>query len=79
MSMNTSTSFQLVEETALDTGDTDLIFTREQWERMQDSDQHFCRRIAGAASTDEISGKSTLLEVRSYCVRQRSLSEYAED
>lgn len=69
-------SLQLVQETALDTGDTDLIFTKEQFDRL---DQHMKRRIAGAASTDEVTGKSTLLEIQSYAVCQRSLMEYAND
>lgn len=68
--------FQLVSETAIETGDTDLIMTREQFDRL---DQHMKRRLAGAANTDEITGKSTLLEVRSYCVRQRSLTEYGDE
>lgn len=75
MSMDTS-GFQLVQETALDTGDTELIMTREEFEKL---DQHMKRRLAGAANTDEVTGKSTLLEIQSFCVRQRSLSEYAED
>ena len=66
-------SLQLVEQTALETGDHDLIMTREQFDKL---DQHMKRRIAGAANTDEITGKSTLLEVKSYCVRQRTLTEY---
>jgi len=32
--------------------------------------------LAGAADTDEISGRSTMLEIRSYFVVQRSLTEY---
>jgi hypothetical protein len=67
-------TFSIVNETALDTGDTDLIMTVEQFNNL---DQHFKRRIAGAANTDEITGKSTELEIRSYVVRQRHLGEYA--
>lgn len=74
-----TTGFTLVQETALDTGDTDLIMTKEQWDKIKESDQHFCRRLAGAASTDEVTGKSTLLEIQQFVVCQRSLSEYAED
>jgi hypothetical protein len=66
----------IVNETALDTGDTDLIMTVEQFNNL---DQHFKRRIAGAANTDEITGKSTELEIRSYVVRQRHLGEYADN
>jgi len=68
-------NLQLVPETAIDTGDTDLIMTREEWEPL---DQHVKRRIAGAASSDAVSGRSTELEMRSYVVRQRTLTEYAE-
>ena len=72
----TSPSLQLVKETAIERGESDdMIFTREQFERF---DQHFKRRLAGAANTDEISGRSTMLEIRSYLVRQRSLNEYAD-
>jgi len=69
-------NLQLVPETALDTGDTDLILTGEEFDRL---DQHVKRRIAGAANSDAVSGRSTELEVRSYLVRQRTLGEYAEE
>jgi hypothetical protein len=48
-------------------------------EQFNNLDQHFKRRIAGAANTDEITGKSTELEIRSYVVRQRHLGEYANE
>jgi hypothetical protein len=70
-----ASSFQLVEETALDAGDTHLIMTREEFEGI---DPQFRRRLAAAANTDAINGKSTALEIRSYLCRQKSLSEYAE-
>ncbi len=69
-------SLQLVPETALDTGDTDLILTSEQFDGL---DRDMKRRLAGAASTDCVSGRSTLLEIKSYVVRQRTLAEYAEE
>jgi hypothetical protein len=66
----------LVAETAIDRGEVDdLVFTAAEWEQF---DQHFKRRLAGAADSDEISGKSTEYEMRSYFVRQRNLTEYAE-
>ena len=69
-------SLQLVKETAIERGETDeMIFTREEWAQF---DQHFKRRLAGAANSDEISGRSTMLELQSYFCRQRSLGEYAE-
>jgi hypothetical protein len=74
MSMDSPT-LQLVQETAIERGEgEDMIFTREQWEQF---DQHFKRRLAGAADTDEISGRSTMLEIRSYCVRQYSLQDFS--
>lgn len=73
----TAPSLQLVQETAIERGESEqMIFTRAEWDRF---DQHFKRRLAGAADTDEISGRSTMLELRSYFVRQRSLEEYADD
>ena len=71
-----SPTLQLVQETAIERGEgEDMIFTREQWDSF---DQHFKRRLAGAADTDEISGRSTMLEIRSYLVCQRSLTEYTD-
>jgi len=70
-------TLELVQETAIERGESDdMIFTREEWARF---DHHFKRRLAGAADTDEISGRSTELEIASYYVRQRTLVEYAED
>lgn len=67
-------SMELVQETAIDRGESDdMIFTREEWSRF---DHHFKRRLAGEACTDEISGRSTMLELQSYFVRQRTLTEY---
>jgi hypothetical protein len=76
MSAQTSTpsSLQLVKETAIERGESeDMIFTAEEWDQF---DQHFKRRLAGAANTDEISGRSTMLELRSYFVRQTTLGQY---
>lgn len=68
---------KLVAENAIERNETDdLTFTPAEFARF---DQHFKRRLAGAADTDEISGRSTLLEIRSYFVVQRSLDEYAND
>jgi len=69
-------SLQLVQETAIERGESEqMIFTHEQFSRF---DQHFKRRLAGAADTDEITGRSTMLEIKSYFCRQRSLSDYAD-
>ena len=68
---------KLVAENAIERGETEaLTFTAAEWSRFE---QHFKRRLAGAADTDEISGRSTMLEIRSYFVVQRDLSEYADE
>ena len=68
---------QLVAENAIERGETeDLTFTAAEWDGFE---QHFKRRLAGSADTDEISGRSTMLEIRSYFVVQRELSEYAPE
>jgi len=70
-------SLDLVAETAIERGESDhMIFTAAEWDSF---DHHFKRRLAGAADTDEISGRSTMLEIRSYCVRQTTLSDYSGD
>ena len=67
---------KLVAEHAIERGESDdMIFTAEEWDRF---DQHFKRRLAGAAKTDEISGRSTMLEIRSYAVRQYTLEDFSE-
>lgn len=67
---------KLVAKTAIDNNEAEsLTFRADEWQHF---DQHFKRRLAGAADTDEISGRSTLLEIRSYFVVQRSLDEYAD-
>jgi hypothetical protein len=69
-------SLELVQETAIERGESDdMIFTREEFARF---DHHFKRRLAGEANTDEISGRSTMLEIQAYYVRQRTLGEYSE-
>ena len=68
---------KLVAENAIERGETEaLTFTAAEWARFE---RHFKRRLAGAADTDEISGRSTMLEIRSYFVVQRDLTEYAHD
>jgi len=69
-------SLDLVAETAIERGESDyMIFTAAEWDSF---DHHFKRRLAGAADTDEISGRSTMLELRSYFVRQTTLGQYDE-
>jgi len=68
---------KLVAETAIERNEADdLTFTAAEFDQF---DQHFKRRLAGAADTDEISGRSTLLEIRSYFVVQRTFDEYDHD
>ena len=67
---------KLVAKTAIENNEVEsLTFSAEEWDRFE---QHFKRRLAGQADTDEISGRSTMLEIRSYFVTQRTLSEYEE-
>lgn len=66
-----ASSLGLVSETALDNGD--MIFTPEQFDNF---DYQYIRRLAANADTDEINGKSDQIIVRSYFVRQHTLSEY---
>jgi len=65
---------KLVAKNAIENNEAaSLTFTRAEFDQF---DQHFKRRLAGAADTDEISGRSTLLEIRSYFVVQRTFDEY---
>jgi len=68
-------NLSLVDETAVDTGDGHLIMTPEAFDNI---DPQFRRRLAAAANTDEINGKSTALEMKYYFCRQRSLTDYVE-
>jgi transcription initiation factor TFIID subunit TAF12 len=68
---------RLVAETAIEKGETEeMVFRADEFDEFG---QHFKRRLAGAAKTDEISGRSTLLEIRSYFVVQRTLTEYSQE
>ena len=68
-------SYRLLEQRAIDTGDIDLIFTDEQLDRMSNT---MLRRLAAAANSDEINGKSVQLQIRYYLACQYSLTEYVE-
>lgn len=68
----------LVDETALDDPECralDLIFTAEEYEAL---DYQFKRRLAAAAASDEINGKSDGMLMRSFFVRQTSLDEFSD-
>jgi predicted ThiF/HesA family dinucleotide-utilizing enzyme len=66
-----ASSLSLVSETAID--NNDMIFTKERFGNFH---YQFIRRLAAAADTDEINGKSDRFVVQSYFVRQRTLTEY---
>jgi hypothetical protein len=67
---------QLVKERALERGDYNLIFTQQQLDQMSNT---MLRRLAAAADTDEINGKSVKLQIQSYLRCQASLSDYVND
>jgi hypothetical protein len=68
---------QLVSETAVDKGEPEtMVFRADEFDEFG---QHFKRRLAAASKTDEISGHSTLLEIRAYFVVQRTLTEYSQE
>jgi hypothetical protein len=68
-------SYRLLNQRAIDTGDINLIFTGEQVDRMSNT---MLRRLAAAANSDEINGKSVQLQIKYYLACQHSLTEYAE-
>lgn len=78
-------SLSLVDETALDRDLEDLVTfdIHREWgdlrftaEQLDGFSNQMMRKLAQYASTDEINGKSTKLEIRTYFLTQRSLSEY---
>ena len=66
----------LVEETAIDTGQTDLILTREQFDNL---DNKVVRRLAAQFDSDSVNGKSPRFQTRAALAVQRSLTEYADE
>lgn len=68
-----NTSFSLLDETALETGD--LIFTTEEVSRF---DYTFLRNLAANARSEEINGKSNRLVIETYYARQRTLTDFEE-
>jgi hypothetical protein len=66
----------LVSETAIDTGQTELIMTPEQFD---DLDNKVVRRLAAELDTDEVHGKMPRFVTRSAIAVQRSLDEYSEE
>ena len=65
---------RLVSETAIDTGQTELVFTREQFDNL---DNKVVRRLAAEFDSD-VNGKSPRFVVRSALAVQRTLDEYAD-
>lgn len=53
----------------------DLRFTHEQLDRM---DNQVLRRLAAAVESDEVSGRSTKLEIKSFFAVQKTLSDSYE-
>lgn len=66
----------LVDETAIDTGQTELIVTTERFEKM---DPHVRRRFAAKLDSSDINGKSPHFVVSQAIAVQRTLTEYAEE
>lgn len=69
------TDDKLVSKTALDTGQTDLILTAEQFDNLSNT---MVRRLAAEFNSDEVNGKSPRFVSRSALVCQRSLAEYTD-
>ena len=65
----------LVSETAIDTGQTDLILTREQFDNL---DNKVVRRLAAQFDSESVNGKSPRFQTRAALAVQRSLNEYAD-
>jgi len=71
----TLTSHQLVSETALDRGETELILNTEQTEN---ADPTLLRRFAAASESEEVDGRSVKLEMLGYFTCQYTLSDFVE-
>jgi len=71
----TLTSHQLVSETALDKGETELILTTEQ---AKNADPTLLRRFAAASESEEVNGRSVKLEMLGYFTCQYTLSDFVE-
>jgi hypothetical protein len=71
----TLTSHQLVSETALDKGETELILTTEQAEK---ADPTLLRRFAAASESEEVNGRSVKLEMVQFFTCQYTLSDFVE-
>jgi hypothetical protein len=67
-------SASLVDETAITTGQTDLILTREQFDKM---DAHVRRRFAAEFDGD-VNGKDPHYRIAAAIAVQRTLSEYVD-
>jgi len=71
----TLTKHRLVDETALERGETDLILTTEQ---AKNADPTLLRRFAAASESDEVNGRSVKLEIIQFCACQYTLSDFVE-
>ena len=66
---------RLVSETAIETGQTELILTREQFDNL---DNKVVRRLAAQFNGEDVNGKSPRFQTRAALAVQRSLDEYAD-
>lgn len=66
----------LVEDTAISTGQTELVMTPEQFDAL---DNKVVRRLAAELDSDEIHGKRPRFVIRAGIAVQHSLSEYADE
>jgi hypothetical protein len=71
-----ASSLSLVDETALDDPtcrELGLIFSKEEFEGF---DHQFKRRLAAMAESDEVDGKTDGIILRSFFVRQKTLTDF---
>lgn len=67
------TDNRIVDETAIDTGQTELVFTADQLDNMSNT---MLRRLAAELDTDAVNGKSTRIEIRAALACQKSLEDF---
>jgi hypothetical protein len=73
-----ATELSLVDETALDDPvcrEQDLVFTKEQWGNL---DYQYKRRLAAAAESDEVGGKTDAVVVSCFFIRQHTISDFTD-
>ena len=65
----------LVSQTAVDTDQSHLVFTKEQFDNL---DNKVVRRLAAEFSSGEVNGKSPRFQTRAALAVQRTLDEFSE-